>query len=97
MRTLSDDFGRPDAIPYFLWDEQVSTSELRAILRGPDTARRLHLVGKMLREARDLDVWEFVTPREVRRLLPVIERRLGRRTAFWRFLIEGWVADGLLD
>ena len=97
MPTLSDDFGRPDAVPYFLWDESVTTGELRAVLAGPDTHRKLQLMGKMLRQARDLDVWEFVRPAEVRRLLPALERRLGRRFAFWRFLIEGWVADGLLD
>jgi hypothetical protein len=51
----------------------------------------------MLREARDVDVWEFVTPEEVARRLPAIERRLGRRAAFWKWLIDGWRADGLLN
>ncbi len=97
MPTLTDDFGRPDAVPYFLWDEDVTTGELRAVLAGPDTPRKLQLMGKMLREARDIDVWDFVRPAEVRRLLPLLERRVGRRFAFWRFLIEGWVTDGLLD
>ena len=50
----------------------------------------------MLREARDIDVWTFVTPAEVAEALPRIERRLGRRAAFWRFLIDGWKKDGLL-
>lgn len=50
----------------------------------------------MLREARDIDVWQFVTPEEVARLLPRIGRYLGRRKSFWEFLIEGWRRDGLI-
>jgi hypothetical protein len=79
-----------------LWDEDVSIDELRAILAGPDAARRDALLGKLLREARDSDVWSFVTPEEVARALPRLGRRLGRRRPFWEFLIEGWRADGLL-
>lgn len=82
--------------PYFLWDEDVSIDELRAILAGSDAFRREQLLGKMLREARDTDVWAFVTPRAVADALPGLGRRLGRRRAFWEWLIEGWREDGLL-
>jgi hypothetical protein len=87
---------RGDQRPYFLWDEDISIDELRALLAGPDGPARDRMLGKMLREARDLDVWSFVTPEEVARALPRLERRLGRRAAFWRFLIDGWRADGIL-
>jgi hypothetical protein len=85
-----------DRRPYFLWDEDISIDELRAALtrRGPDRDR---LLGKMLREARDIDVWHFVTPAEVARALPILGRRLGRRRPFWEFLIRGWQTDGLLS
>jgi hypothetical protein len=53
-------------------------------------------MAKLLREARDIDVWQFVTPEEVAAALPRIRHRLGRRRAFWEFLIEGWRRDGLL-
>jgi hypothetical protein len=96
MSAITDDFGKGDGVPWFLWDEAITVDELRAVLNGPDGPRKLQLLGKMLREARDIDVWEFTTPAEVRRLLPLIERRVGRRLPFWRFLIDGWVADGLL-
>ncbi len=86
-----------DRRPYFFWDEDVSIDELHAVLAGTDTPRRAQLLGKMLREARDIDVWRFVTPAEVARSLPLLGRRLGRRRAFWEFLIEGWRADGLLS
>jgi len=82
--------------PYFLWDEDVSIAELRQTLAEADSPRRDQLVGKMLREARDLDVWQFIRPVEVARLLERIRRRVGRRYAFWAFLIEGWRARGIL-
>jgi hypothetical protein len=96
VRPLTTDLARGDARPYFLWDEDVSIDELRAVLAGPDGTRRDGLLGKLLREARDTDVWRFVSPEEVARALPRLGRRLGRRRRFWAFLIDGWRADGLL-
>jgi hypothetical protein len=74
----------------------VSIAELREILAHGDDYDRDRLLGKMLREARDIDVWHFVTPTQVADALPRVERRLGRRAGFWRFLVDGWRADGLL-
>lgn len=96
MRPITIDFTRGDRRPYFLWDEDVSMDELRARLRGGDESERLRLLAKLLREARDTDVWEFVTPEEVARELPRVAHRLGRRRAFWEFLIEGWRHDGIV-
>ncbi|MFH2005605.1 MAG: hypothetical protein ABI333_03350 [bacterium] len=94
---MTADMTRGDLRPYFLWDEDISISELRQILTGDDGWNRDRLLGKLLREARDIDVWLFVTPAEVAEALPRVERRLGRRLGFWKFLIEGWREDGLLE
>jgi hypothetical protein len=96
VRPLTFDLRQEELRPYFLWDEDVSVAELRAALQEADCPERDRLLGKMLREARDIDVWTFVAPREVARALPRVERRLGRRAPFWKFLIEGWRSDGLL-
>lgn len=88
--------GCDDRRPYFLWDEDVSIGELRAILAGPASYERDRLLGKMLREARDVDVWRFVRPADVAQALDRLRPRVGRRYGFWRFLIDGWRADGLL-
>ncbi|MCP3959805.1 MAG: hypothetical protein GY719_18305 [bacterium] len=96
MRPMTIDLDRGDARPYFLWDEDVSIAELRERLAGSDKKERMRLLAKMLREARDLDVWKFVTPREVAEALPAIVGRLGRRRRFWEFLIQGWREDGIL-
>ena len=94
MRPLTTDMTRRDLRPYFLWDEDVSIGELQQILAGTESPRRDQLLGKMLREARDIDVWQFVRPAEVAGALE--RRRIGRRYAFWSFLIEGWRRHGLL-
>jgi len=96
MRALTTNLDDGDRRPYFFWDEDTSIAELRTILSGPPGPLRDRALGKMLREARDIDVWRFVTPLEVAEALPRLTRRLGRRASFWRFLIEGWRADGLL-
>jgi len=97
MRPLTTDMANSELRPYFLWDEDVSIGELHAALATADGPRRDQLLAKMLREARDIDVWEFVGPGEVARVLERLRRRLGRRYAFWKFLIEGWRSHGLLD
>ncbi|NOU33010.1 MAG: hypothetical protein HOO96_34340 [Polyangiaceae bacterium] len=96
MRPLTVDLREEHLRPYFLWDEDISVGELRKALAGTDGPERDRLLGKMLREARDTDVWTFVAPRDVKEALPRIGRRLGRRAAFWTFLIEGWTSDGLI-
>ena len=87
---------RGDLRPYFIWDEDVSIDELRAVLAGPEGFAKDRMFGKMLREARDLDVWEFVTPTAVAQALTRLQRRIGKRYPFWLFLIEGWRSDGIL-
>ena len=94
---MSTDLDRLDRRPYFLWDEDLTIGELKERLHGPDEAERLRLIAKLLREARDSDVWKFVSPEEVAEVLPRISRFLGRRREFWNFLIEGWREDGLLQ
>lgn len=83
VRPLTTDLTESDRRPYFLWDEDTSVAELRAALAGSDDAARLRLLDKMLREARDTDVWQFVTPDDVSRALPALTRHLGRFLSEW--------------
>jgi hypothetical protein len=96
MRPMTTDMTDGALRPYFLWDEDTSIDELRVRLGGPDEWDRTRLLGKMLREARDLDVWHFVTPAQVADALPRLGRRLGRRRGFSEFLINGWRQDGII-
>ncbi|MGD2155085.1 MAG: hypothetical protein PVG79_17605 [Gemmatimonadales bacterium] len=97
MKPLTIDLQDGDARPYFLWTEDLTLDEFRGRLSEADEPERLRLLAVLLREARDLDVWKFVTPEEVAAALPRIAYRLGRRRRFWEFLIEGWREDGILD
>ena len=80
---------------YFTWDAPMTAAELRAALAGASDPERARLLGKLMREARDTDVWAFTSLAEVRRLLPQIDRYLGRRRAFWKYLLSSWESLGL--
>jgi len=94
---LSTRLTDPDAIPYFLWDDPMTVSELEERLRTASEPERLRLLALVLREARDPDVWRFVTPEEVVRLWPRLAGRLGLRRAFWEFLLDRWKRLGLVE
>jgi len=94
---LSTDLDDPGAVPYFLGDEPMTVAELRARLRTASPPERSRLLGKILREARDTDVWRFTSPAEVSRLWPGLSRHLGRRRAFWVFLLRRWRELDLLE
>ena len=94
---LTTDMTDGASVPYFLWDEELTVAELRRQLAEGTGWERDRLLGKMLREARDVDVWCFVSPAMVAEALPRIDRRLGKRRDFWRWLIDGWREDGFLE
>jgi hypothetical protein len=93
---LSSDLDRDDAIPYFLWDDPIPVRELRHRLATAAPRERDRLLGKILREARDSDVWKFTMPDEVARRFGALKRHLGRRRPFWEFLLNRWHKEGLL-
>ncbi|OLD70792.1 MAG: hypothetical protein AUI45_03575 [Acidobacteria bacterium 13_1_40CM_2_56_11] len=97
MKTsLSADMNDPEAIPYFLWDEPMTVAQFKERLASASIPERMRLIGKLLREARDTDVWRFLTPFEVWRQWDAIAPHLGRRRAFWEFLFHRWHEEGLL-
>lgn len=83
---LTDDQGRP----YFLWDVELTLDEFRAKLRDGSHAGRAYLVGKLMRQAKPDDVFEFVTLAEIRDLWPDLHRYLGRTREFWTWLLDRW-------
>jgi hypothetical protein len=93
---LSQDMDDPQAIPYFLWDEPMTVSRFRERLLQASEPERLRLLAKLLREARDPDVWRFTTPAEVDDLWPRLAEKLGRKREFWESLLAKWREKGLL-
>ena len=83
---LTDDQGRP----YFLWDVDLTLDAFRSNLRTRGRAERAYLVGKLMRQAKPDDVFEFVTLAEVRDLWPDLVGYLGRTREFWTWLLAEW-------
>ena len=94
---LSTDLSSPQAIPYFLWDEPMTVAEFKKRLRTASLTEQTRLLAKLLREARDTDVWQFTTPAEVWQQWSALAPQLGRRRSFWEFLFDQWQKGGLLD
>lgn len=94
--SLSTDLTNPSAIPYFLWDEPLTVAEFRRRLTTASHAEQTRLLAKLLREARDTDVWEFTSPEEVWQKWPDLSSHLGRRRKFWEFLLDRWQKEGLI-
>jgi len=93
---LSAALDDPAAVPYFLWDEPMTVAELRRRLAEGSPAERRRLLAKVLREARDSEVWRFTTPSEVKQRWSELAPLLGRRRPFWEFLLREWERQGLL-
>lgn len=98
MSQLSLDMNDAQTRPYFLWSEDLTNAQFREILqggRGPFL--QAVYMGRLLREARMSDVWQFLTPDDVATHWPNVKKHLGRRKAFWEFLLGIWQAHGLLQ
>ena len=93
---LTTDLSSDNAIPYFLWSQPMTIAELRRRLGGSEEERD-HLLGTILREAREPDVWMFTTPEEVAARWSRLERYLGRKREFWEFLLGEWRKLGLMN
>lgn len=89
--------GHSEAVPYFLWDEPMTYAQLEKRLTVASESERIRLLAKIMRQARDTDVWHYTTPSEVVLLWEKLSLMLGRRRAFWEFLLSQWRVLGLLD
>jgi hypothetical protein len=86
-----------DERPWFMWDVKVTELGLRERLRHADPRIRAQWAGRIMREATYPDVWRYLSLEEILRDWEHIEKHLGRRRAFWQWLLQGWREDGLLS
>jgi hypothetical protein len=96
QRRLGTDLANPETRPWFLWDEDLCVRELRAILTDQAHPRWVELAAKVMREARDDQVWLFLTPAKAAARYGEIAPRLGRRRAFWDYLLGAWRRHGFI-
>jgi len=66
----------------------MTTAEFRCRLSAASTAEQTRLLAKLLRQARDTDVWHFTTPIEIRDRWPAVAPLLGRRRPFSQQVAE---------
>jgi len=79
-----------DGRPYFLWDSDTTLDGFKERLRTGDADTRGYLLGKLMRQAKPDDVFEFTTVGEIRTLWPELEPYLGRTRDFWSWLLAMW-------
>lgn len=92
----ASDLQDPETRPWVLWDEDLSVRELRAILATESHPRWIELAAKVMREAGDDQVWLFLPLSRVVARYQDIGPRLGRRKAFWDYLLHAWGRRGLI-
>lgn len=74
----------------------MTLAELKERLDSASGGEQTRLLGKILREARDTDVWKFTTPQVVWQSWVKLAPYTGRRRAFWEFLLQRWREEGLI-
>lgn len=84
-------------MPYFNWDASVTNADLRRALATGSDDEKLFWTARILSEARYPDVWKYLSlERDILPRYPRLAGRLGRKQAFWDYLIREWRRDGLI-
>lgn len=96
MPRLTSNLDNSQEIPYFLWSEDTTVEEFRAILASEDNPERILYIARLLREARISDVWNFLTPQQVADAFEEAAPHLGRKRDFWKYLLSVWKKNGAI-
>jgi len=83
-----------DDRPYFLWDQDLSLDAFEARLVDNDPDIRSYFIGKLLRQTRPDDVFQFVSPQAIIDDWPRVRRHLGQSLGLWEWLLNTWVKNG---
>lgn len=81
--------------PYFLWDCEIDLDRFRKLLVDKDPDVAAYFLGKLMRQAKPDDVFLFATVATVRESWPMLERYLGEKRDFWRWLLDKWKEPGI--
>jgi hypothetical protein len=78
--------------PYFIWDYDLTDTDVRAILKGNDEEQKAWLVSRLLESARYEDVWDYITLAELREIFPKLQLKPQVRSA-WEFALRVWATE----
>lgn len=76
--------------PYFLWDTDMTLERFEELLASGDPEIRAHLIGKLMRQAKPDDVFQFVGLEDIQEVWAQLRHRLGRTREFWSWWMERW-------
>lgn len=80
----------PDSIPSFSWDRNITCQQIRDLIDNGSKSKSNSTLSWVLREASMDEIWFFCTPEQVYNKLPLIEKHLGRRKEFFRYILRTW-------
>jgi hypothetical protein len=78
--------------PYFLWDCDLTLDRFQAVLQDPDPEVRAYWIGKLMRQAKPDDVFQFVTVEQIESHWTLLNRYLGWSREFWTWILATWRA-----
>lgn len=78
--------------PYFIWDYDLTDTDVRVILRGDNEEQKAWLVARLLESARYEDVWGYISLVELRAIFPKLQLKPQVRAA-WEFALLVWAAE----
>ena len=73
--------------PYFLWDNDLTLAQFRALLLDPDDEVRAYWLGTLLRQARPDDALSLSSLTAIRRDWARAEKYVGKERAFWTWYL----------
>lgn len=76
--------------PYFLWDCELTLDDFLLVLHDQNPVVRAYWIGKLMRQAKPDDVFQFVTVEEIEAHWTLLERYLGKSREFWTWLLATW-------
>lgn len=78
--------------PYFIWDYDLTDTDVRTILGGDDENQKAWLVARLLESARYEDIWQYISLAELRAIFPKLQLKSQVRAA-WEFALLVWATE----
>jgi len=78
--------------PTFLWDYDLTADDVRGLLANGSPVERRWLIERLLTQARWEEIWDYLTPQQVREDLPHL-RLPANVKATWERALELWLDE----
>lgn len=75
--------------PYFLWDYNLTDTQIHAILRGKNEVEKRWIIGRILTHAHYKDIFKYLTVSDIVRYFPKLALPKTIRNA-WQRAFEVW-------